>query len=79
MSKEGREGSLLDSLFTKEGRELVNVKFYRGTDDVISEEELTSEFRDSVLRHRKAQNAGPGFMPKCKKKPVDLNKIVADM
>jgi hypothetical protein len=78
MSDKGRDDSLY-SLFKGQGRELINVKFYRGTDAVIAEETLNGAFVESVKRHREAANAGPGFMPKCKKKPVDLKRLVADM
>jgi hypothetical protein len=78
MSGKGRDGSL-DCLFSGEGR-LLNVKFFRGTDDLIDKDRFRAEFCASVER-RKAQmaNGGPSPWPKCKKGPVDLRKLVADM
>lgn len=78
MSDKGRD-TVLDCLFAGQGRKLINVKFYRGQNAVIGKDQLRDDFCASVKRHRESFKAAPGFMPKCKKKPVDLRKLVADM
>jgi hypothetical protein len=78
MSDIGRD-KLLDCLFNGQDRKLINVKFYRGCDDVISEEQFENDFCASVKRHKESFMATKGNMPKSKKKAVDLEKLVADM
>lgn len=78
MSVIGRD-KLLDCLFSGQDRTLVNVKFCRGTDDFIAIETFRDEFCASVQRHKESFRATKGYMPKCKKKAVDLTSLVSDM
>lgn len=74
MSKNGRD-KLLDCLFNGQDRKLINVKFYRGNDDVITKEQFKADFCASIERHKGSFMATKGNLPKSKKKPVDLGKL----
>jgi hypothetical protein len=65
----------LTRLFAKQAvGKVVNVKFYRGTNEVISPESLLEEFASSVERSR-AANLKAEVWPKCRKKPVNLAAV----
>lgn len=79
MSEHGRDNSL-DCLFSGQDGKIVNVKFFRGDDDLIAAEDLREEFVASFKRAKEARAKGEkSNVPKCRKAPLDLRKIVADI
>jgi hypothetical protein len=59
-------------LFSRQGMILANIRFFRGTDDVISEEEFKRELCS-------ASEKQTNVAPRCKKPSVDLNEFVASL
>lgn len=52
MSEGHRKERLLALLFEQEGSTLVDIKFFRGDADVISEEELCAQVHSALLQRR---------------------------
>ena len=76
MSKQEKDG-LMDCLFSGQDHKLLNLKFFRGTSDLISEE----DFRDELCSAEERKRSGAvkkSEAPRCKKSPVDLRKLVAE-
>lgn len=70
--------SILDCLFTGQDMKLKNIRFFRGSDDVISE----SDFRDgihSIGVQRKADSAKLIGWPVSDQPVVDVRAFVADI
>lgn len=77
MSTEG--DTLMACLTSRQDAKLDNVKFFRGTDELISVARLTEEFSASLRRSRKhKKDATPSF-PKCKKASVDVREFVSNI
>jgi hypothetical protein len=76
MSTKEKDG-LMDCLFSRQGMKLLNLKFFRGSNDLISEE----EFKDQICKaeNRKRTSVKAGAFPKCKKGPVNLARYVAEL
>jgi hypothetical protein len=76
MSTQEKDG-LMDCLFSGQDKKLVNLKFFRGSNDLISED----EFKEQVCAAEKRKNSTvkAGKFPSCKKGPLDLRKIVAEL
>ena len=81
MSNSGRDVRELSDLFKREDKKLVNIKFFRGTDEFISDDSLRSEFTSSIHRAEEAQKAGVKSAPPMTRQTekLDLRKIVADI
>jgi hypothetical protein len=76
MSLHEKDG-LMDCLFSGQDKQLINLKFFRGSNDLIEEE----HFREQVCAAEKRKQAGTvkrSDPPKCKKSPLDLRKLVAE-
>jgi hypothetical protein len=77
MSTLEKEG-LMDCLFSRQDIRLLNLKFFRGSSDLIEDD----DFREQIClaEKRKAeQTVKRADPPKCKKEPVDLRNLVAEM
>jgi hypothetical protein len=68
----------LDRLFSRRNVRLANLKFFSGSSDLISSEEFRKEFFAAEDRKQSGavKSSNP---PSCKKPPIDLRKLVADM
>lgn len=69
MSEPERDAGM-DCLFSGQDMRLDNIKFHRGTDELIPKERLITEVCASVERSRKATLSRTP--PRCKKAPIDL-------
>lgn len=78
MSEQGKD-SLMDCLFSGQDMKLANLKFFRGSKDVISEEEFRREFCAAEDRKRSGAVKRRTSPPASKKKPIDLRKLVAEL
>ena len=78
MSKHEKDG-LMDCLFSRQDMKLVNVKFFRGSSDVISPDEFRAELCAAADRKRTGEVKRSGTAPRCKGEAVDLRAFVADM
>jgi hypothetical protein len=78
MSKHEKKGTV-DCLFTRQDMKLINVKFFRGDSDIISEEEFNSERACAAERKRTGEVVASPQAPRCKRAPIDLRQLVADM
>lgn len=72
-----QEKDSLDCLFSRQDKKLINIKFMRGTADVITPEEFGAEIRDTVQR-RDAGLPSTGTA-KSGRAPVDVRDFVAQM
>lgn len=78
MSTEG--DTLMACLTSRQDAKLDNVKFFRGTDELISESKLAEEFGASLIRSRKhKKDAASMAFPKCKKPAVDVREFVKNI
>jgi hypothetical protein len=77
MSTHEKDG-LMACLFSRQGMKLVNVKFFRGSSDVISPDEFRQEILASANRKRSGELERSASAPTCKKDLVDLRAFVAD-
>jgi len=77
MSKQEKDG-LMDCLFSGQDHKLVNLKFFRGTSDLISEEDFRDELCSAEERKRLGAVKKSASAPRCKKPRVDLRKLVAE-
>jgi hypothetical protein len=66
-------------LFSRQGMTLTNIRFFRGTDDVISEEEFKRELCSASERKSRGEVTQTNVAPRCKKPSVDLNEFVASL
>jgi hypothetical protein len=78
MSEHGKEGAL-SCLFSKQGMKLLNVRFFRGSSDVISVDEFRREICDSEERKRSGELKSSKQAPRCKQKPRDLDAVLASL
>jgi len=65
-------------LFSRQDVKLINLKFFRGSDDLISEAALREEVCESEDRKRRG-TLKAGAFPKCRKAAVDVRTLVAEM
>ena len=78
MSEQHEKDVLTDCLFSRQdGARLRNIKFFRGTRDLISEEEFRTALSQSIERRKAAEPSTEP--PKTNKAPIDLRRFVADM
>jgi hypothetical protein len=77
MSKHEKEGR--DCLFERRDMTLINVRFFRGESDLISEEEFNRERAASAERKRSGELKPERGAPRCKGDSIDLQKFVADI
>ncbi len=78
MSTEG--DTLMACLTSRQGSKLDNVKFFRGTDELIERSKLANEFSASLVRSRKHTTATRrSAFPKCKKAAVDVREYVKEI
>jgi hypothetical protein len=78
MSTEG--DTLMACLTSRQDAKLDNVKFFRGTDELIPVSRFTEEFAASLKRSRKHnKDAVSTAFPKCKKAPVDVREFVSNI
>ena len=76
MSIQEKDG-FTDCLFLRQAK-LINLKFFRGSNDLIEESDFKSEI--CAAENRKLQGAVKSVSPpKCKKGFVDLRKLVAEL
>lgn len=78
MSKHEKDG-LMDCLFSRQDVKLVNIKFFRGSSDVISPDEFRAELCAAAERKKSGELKKSGTAPKCVRESVDLQAFVADM
>ena len=78
MSEHGRD-KVADCLSSGQGRRLRNIKFMRGTDDVILKEDFHGEFCASVARRESGALVAQDGPPRLKKPVVDVRTLVSDM
>lgn len=76
MSERERDKGL-DCLFLskRQDAKLVNVKFFRGSSDVISEEEFRAEICAAVRRRESGEVRATEMPPRRKKPPVNLREM----
>lgn len=68
---EHEKDSLMERLYDRQSMKLLNIKFCRGSRDVITPEELRAESHSALLQDRTGA-ARPGHAPRSKQPPVDL-------
>jgi hypothetical protein len=73
---ETKEGT--DCLFARQGMSLINVRFFRGSNDVISEEEFRRELCAAADRRRSGEVKPVATAPRCQKEPIDLRAFVGE-
>jgi hypothetical protein len=78
MSAKPRESGL-ECLFSDPGRKLDNIKFYRRSDVPITQARFKEEVCASVERRRAPGAKISQSPPSCRKAPIDLRALVADM
>jgi hypothetical protein len=78
MSLHEKDG-LMDCLFSRQDMKLVNIKFFRGAGDVISNDEFRAELCAAAARKKSGEVKRSASAPKCKSAPVDLRDFVANM
>ncbi len=72
--------TLMACLSSRQDAKLDNVKFFRGTDELISEAKMAEEFKDSLIRSRKhTKDASSMAFPKCRKSAVDVLEFVKNI
>ncbi|HTK35670.1 MAG TPA: hypothetical protein VL358_10360 [Caulobacteraceae bacterium] len=69
----------MDGLFSANDMKLKNIKFCRGSGDVISPEELRAEAHSALLQHRTKSSVASLDAPRSKQPTVDLGEIFADL
>ncbi len=78
MSDPGRDANM-DCLFAEGAMKLNNIKFFRGTDYLISEDRFTDEMCASIARQASAKPGASDRPPRCEKPSLDLRALVAEM
>ena len=68
-----------DCLSSRQGMTLRNIKFFRGTNEVISKDAFRDELCASVARRDSGVLVSAGQPPRCRKEPVDVRAWVANM
>jgi len=68
---------LMDCLFSRQDKKLVNIKFMRGTAEVIAPDALRAAVCGAVAKRDKGLQ--PSGSAKSGKKPVNVRKLVASM
>lgn len=72
-----QEKDSLDCLFSRQDKKLINIKFMRGTADVISPEEFCAEICATVARRDNGlQSTGAA---KSGRSPVDVRDLVTQL
>lgn len=72
--------SLINCLFPgHEKKRLRNVKFFRGTRDIITQAELCAEAHSAIMQKRANPDARSTEAPRSKQQVVDVRAFVADM
>ena len=72
------ERGVLDCLAGQDMK-LLNLKCFRGSDDLIEPDAMKAELCASVERTRSGAIQRSATPPKCVKAPVDVRDLVADM
>ena len=67
--------SLMDHLFNRQGMTLRNIKFCRGSGDVISGEDLRAESHSALLQERTRASIGTTEAPRSRQPLVDLEEL----
>jgi hypothetical protein len=78
MSKREKD-ALVDCLFSRHDMKLVNVKFCRGTADIISPDEFKREVHSAVLQNRMDRGAASKIPPHSGRKAINLREFVATL
>jgi hypothetical protein len=73
------EKGLEDCLFSRQDANLINVRFFRGSSDVISEDEFREELKAAAQRKRTGEVKATYRAPRCRKAPIDLRQFVANI
>lgn len=71
MSRHGNDG-VMHCLFSRQGMELDNIKFFRGDATLISADQFRDELCDASDRKRSGEVVASGNPPKCVKAPIDV-------
>lgn len=72
--------TLMACLTSRQDGKLDNVKFFRGTDELISEAKMVEEFSASLTRSRKHRRDTASLaFPKCKKSAIDVSEFVKNI
>jgi len=66
-------------LFSSEDRKLDNIKFYRQSSAAVSVEQFEAEICASIKRQEAPGAILSRTPPRCKKEPIDLERLVAEM
>jgi hypothetical protein len=69
----------MDCLFSGQDKKLANLKFFRGSNDLIEESEFRGEVAAAEKRKADHSVKHADAPPACKKKAVDLRKLVAEV
>ena len=77
MSMQTKEGA--DCLFARQGMKLINIRFFRGASDLISEQEFNHERCAAAERKRSGEVIATGAAPRCRQAPIDLRGLVASL
>lgn len=70
---------VVDCLFSGQTPKLNNIKFCRGTDRVIDEDLFKAEVVESLKRVQSGKVALSDVPPPCRREPLDLTTLIADM
>lgn len=73
------EKDSLDCLFSDKRRQLVNVKFCRGNQDVISEQEFHKQIHSIAMQKRLNPGLATSQPPQSGLPPVDVREFVAKL
>lgn len=76
---EHEKNSLMDCLFSGQDMKLRNIKFFRGSRDLISPQELRAEAHSALMQKRVKSTIGSAEAPRSKQPEIDVRAFVADI
>ena len=79
MSKHETTEGKMDCLVSRPDMKPINVKFFRGANDVITPAEFTRELHAASQRKLHKEIEASASAPQCTGAPIDVRKFVADM
>ena len=72
---DNEKDSMMDCLFSGQDMVLRNIKFCRGSDDLIAPEELRAQSHSALLQKRTRAAACSSEAPRSKQPTVDLEEL----
>ena len=72
---DNEKDSMLDCLFSGQDMVLRNIKFCRGTDDLIAPEDLRAQSHSALLQKRTGSASRSAEAPRSKQPVVDLEQL----